>query len=285
MSSNDQLLQRITPALSEVPGVAAVVLGGSRARGTETETSDYDIGLYFRRECPIDTKALLLATRLLVDNPETAFVTPIGEWGRWIVGGGWLKIAGKKVDILYREIEAVGQVIAEACAGRVSIDYQPGHPHGLCSAHWMGEIALCRSLYDPTGALTALKARTTPYPMALGQALIRKFLWEVDFSIENAILGAIRGDQTHVAGCAYRALSCIAQVLFALNCQYLINEKGAFEAAKVFPRTIAGLTGWVETVWSAIGRGEFALAVKTLRLISTELGALSAHISLDGQPP
>lgn len=278
MSSDDQLLCRLTSVLSEVPGVAALVLGGSRARGTETETSDYDIGLYFRRECQLDTDTLLLAVRVLVDDPEIAFVTPIGEWGRWIVGGGWLTIAGKKVDILYREIDAVGQVIDDACAGQVSMDYQPGHPHGFCSAHWMGEIALCRSLYDPTGALTALKARTTPYPRALGQALIRKFLWEVDFSIENANLGAARGDQTHVVGCAYRALSCTAQVLFALNCQYLINEKGAFEVAKVFPRTIAGLTGCVETVWSAIGQGEIALAVKTLRFISAELGALSAHI-------
>ncbi len=69
MSSDDQLLQRITAILSDVPGVTAVVLGGSRARGTDTETSDYDIGLYFRRECPLDTDALLLAVRGLVDNP------------------------------------------------------------------------------------------------------------------------------------------------------------------------------------------------------------------------
>jgi hypothetical protein len=277
MSGDDELLERITPILSEVPGVAAVVLGGSRARGTETETSDYDIGLYFRRECPLDIDGLLLAVRGLVDNPETAFVTPIGEWGRWIVGGGWLTIAGKKVDILYRDIDAVGRVIADACAGQVSMDYQPGHPHGFCSAHWMGEIAICRPLHDPAGAITALKARTTPYPSALGQGLTDKFLWEVGFSIENATLGAARGDRTHVAGCAYRALSCVAQVLFALNADYLINEKGALEVAQWFPLTITCLTDRADTVWCAIGRGEFVLALEVLRFISSELRALCAH--------
>jgi hypothetical protein len=275
MNNDEVLLRQITSVLSEVPGVGAVVLGGSRASGTATGRSDYDIGLYFRREYPLDTGALLLAVRGMVDNPETATVTPIGGWGPWIVGGGWLHIAGNKVDILYREIEAVERMIARARIGRVSMHYQPGHPHGFCSAHWMGEVALCRVLHDPEGALTALKAKATPYPPALGQALIRKFLWEVGFSIENAGLGAARCDQTHVVGSAYRALSCVAQVLFALNSKYLINEKGALEAARWFPLTIADLTDRAQAVWCEIGLGEFVSALETLRSISSELRALS----------
>lgn len=277
MSNGDLILREITPALSQVPGVAAVVLGGSRARGTATDKSDYDIGLYFRREHPLDAEALLRAVRPLLDDPETASVTPVGGWGPWIVGGGWLHVAGRKVDILYREIEAVGQVIADACAGRISMHYQPGHPHGFCSAHWMGEVALCRPLHDPAGALAALKARTAPYPSALGQALIRKFLWEVGFSIENADLGATRGDQTHVAGCAYRALCCAAQVLFALNSRYLINEKAALEDAQEFPRTLVDLPGRAKAIWCAIGRGGFAPALEELNSIDSDLRVLAAQ--------
>jgi predicted nucleotidyltransferase len=37
----DPILTRITPRLAEVPGIVAVVLGGSRARGTARPTSDY----------------------------------------------------------------------------------------------------------------------------------------------------------------------------------------------------------------------------------------------------
>ena len=166
-SVDDLLVARLTPTLADVPGVAAVVLGGSRARGTATESSDYDLGLYFHRRRPLDTETLLQAMRPLVDSPETAAVTPIGEWGPWIVGGGWLRIASKKVDILYREIEAVDEVITDASAGRISMHYQPGHPHGFCSAHWMGEVALCRPLHDPDRVVDELKARTQPYPQAL----------------------------------------------------------------------------------------------------------------------
>ena len=57
--TDDPILQRIVPVLAEVPGVAAIALGGSRARGTATETSDYDIGLYYSAERPLDTNRLL----------------------------------------------------------------------------------------------------------------------------------------------------------------------------------------------------------------------------------
>src|SRR5580692_8151413 len=108
------LLQRIVPAVADVPGIAAIALGGSRARGTATETSDYDIGLYYSAERPLDTVRLLQAVRGFADTPEAAQVTPIGGWGPWIVGGGWLSVAGRKVDLLYRNIEAVAETI-EKC--------------------------------------------------------------------------------------------------------------------------------------------------------------------------
>lgn len=274
LALHDPLLVRVTPVLADVPGVAAVVLGGSRARGTATAVSDYDLGLYFRRKHPLDTAALLHAIRPLVDDPETAAVTTIGEWGPWIVGGGWLRIDGRKVDLLYREIEAVDAVITEASAGRIAMHYQPGHPHGFCSAHWMGEVALCRPLHDPEGAVMALKARTQPYPRALAQALIGKFGWEIRFSIENARLGAARGDATHVAGCAYRALCCAAQVLFALNAQYLINEKAALEAARGFQLTLDDLQSRVDAVWRSIGAGDFEPALEGLQRLDSDLRVL-----------
>jgi len=45
---NDEvLIGRLVRAFGGVPGVRAIVLGGSRARGEATEQSDYDIGLYY----------------------------------------------------------------------------------------------------------------------------------------------------------------------------------------------------------------------------------------------
>ncbi|WP_158814859.1 nucleotidyltransferase domain-containing protein [Methylocapsa sp. S129] len=277
--SPDQLLERLIPALADVPGVVAIVLGGSRARGTATASSDYDLGLYYGPRAQLDTDRLLDVAKGLVDDPRAAAVTPVGEWGPWIVGGGWLSIGGRKVDLLYRNGEAVTQVIHACTAGRINMDYQPGHPHGFCSAIWMGEVALCLPLHDPQAMIAELKAMTSPYPEALREALVRRFLWEVLFSIENGEIAIPRGEQTHIAGCAYRALCCIGQVLFALNRRYLINEKGALDEAAAFPLTIAELSGQAAAVWRAIGCGEFGDAFTTLRACEHELKALAAATS------
>jgi len=276
---HDQLLARIVPALADVPGVSAIALGGSRARGTAHDASDHDIGLYFSAGQPLDIDRLLLVAKTLVDVPEAAAVTPVGEWGPWIVGGGWLSIAGRKVDLLYRCVEDVARVIEACRIGRISVDYQPGHPHGFCSAIWMGEIALCRPLHDPQASIAGLKALTSPYPKQLGEALIRRFQWEILFSIDNAEIAVSREEQTHIAGCAYRALACIAQVLFALNERYLINEKGALWEAAGFPLTIPDLALRSTDVWELIGNNEPEPALVILHAIDRELKALTNGVA------
>ena len=277
----DPLLERMVPALADVSGVDAIVLGGSRARGTAHDTSDYDIGLYYSAARELDTDRLLQVVRNLVDDPGTAAVTTVGEWGPWIVGGAWLTVAGRKVDLLYRSVQAVAEVIDACRAGHSSMHYQPGHPHGFCSAIWMGEIALCQPLHDPQGIIAGLKVLASPYPKPLRGALIRRFQWEISFGIDNAETVALREEPTHVAGCAYRALACIGQVLFALNERYLINEKGALQEAAGFALTIPNLSKRVANVWRLIGNKEFGPALATLRTIDEELKALTGAFADD----
>jgi len=275
----DDLLTQIVPRLADVPDVLGVALGGSRARGTATLASDYDIGLYYGQHQPLDVERLLEVVRGLVDDPTSAIVTPIGGWGPRIVGGGWLQVSGQKVDLLYRCVESVRDVIVDCRAGLVTMDYQPGHPHGFCSAIWMGEIALCRPLYDPSGIITELKALTSPYPDELRGALVATFLWEVGFTIENATTALPRGDRNHIIGCAYRALCCVSQVLFAINGRYLINEKGALAEASVLPQTIPDLLSRTEAVWAAIGRDDYAAALSELRTVAGQLEEMARYIT------
>jgi hypothetical protein len=264
----------IVPRLVEVPGVVGLVLGGSRARGTAVEASDYDLGLYYGSDEPLDTDGLLAAVRHLVDDPASAAVTAIGEWGPRIVGGGWLSIQEHKVDLLYRSVEDVRAVIAECREGRISMAYQAGHPHGFCSAIWMGEVALCQPLYDSKGMIAELKAATSPYPAELRATLVKTFLWEMSFSIEDAQLAIPRSDKTHIAGCVYRSLGRVGQVLFAINHRYLINEKRALAEAAGFPSTIDGLTARIDAVWKFVGQVEFAPALEILRALDSDLRAL-----------
>jgi hypothetical protein len=273
----DPLLAPLIAGIADVPGVAAIVLGGSRARGTSHRRSDYDIGLYFSDACELDTDRLQDVVRGFTDDPETTTVTPVGAWGPWIVGGAWLTVGGEEVDLLYRNIDAVRRTMDDCRSGQISIDYQPGHPHGFCSATWMGELARCQPLRDPGNLVAELKAITMPYPEPLRDALIRRFRWEILFTIENAEIASRREDQTHVAGCAYRALACTAQVLFALNGQYLVNEKAALEEAADFHLTVPELREHVAVIWRRIGSKAFESAISHMRELEREVTALDSR--------
>jgi hypothetical protein len=91
----DPLLSRVVDALRPVKGLSALVLGGSRGRGTAGPQSDYDLGLYYEPDAPFDVEALRSAIAPLVDDPSST-VTRFGEWGPWINGGGWLTIGGSE---------------------------------------------------------------------------------------------------------------------------------------------------------------------------------------------
>ncbi|MET0404190.1 MAG: nucleotidyltransferase domain-containing protein [Cystobacter sp.] len=55
---NDSILVRVVEALRSVRGLTSLVLGGSRGRGTAGPTSDYDFGLYYEPDAPLDLEAL-----------------------------------------------------------------------------------------------------------------------------------------------------------------------------------------------------------------------------------
>ena len=99
--------------------------------------------------------------------PSTRCRDRLSAWGPWINGGAWLQIEGRRVDWLYRDLGLVAETVAECRAGRPACYYQPGHPHGLHSHIYTGEVHYCRPLVDSSGDLAALKAITAQYPPGL----------------------------------------------------------------------------------------------------------------------
>ncbi|WP_054027509.1 nucleotidyltransferase domain-containing protein [Bacillus sp. FJAT-28004] len=233
----EPILEATVSRLQNIPGIEAIVLGGSRARGTHTPESDIDVGIYYASAYPIDTDALEEAAADLDDSRQKKLVTRIGEWGPWVNGGGWLKIKSVPVDFLYRDLDKVTAVVEDCLRGEISVHYQAGHPHAFCSSIYMGEAAVCRSLWDPNGKIERLKNVTASFPVSLKNAIVSKFLWEAVFSVSNAKKGISRTDVSYVAGHLFRAVSCLTQVLFAINETYLLNEKGAIAACAAFPRS------------------------------------------------
>jgi predicted nucleotidyltransferase len=275
-ANDERLLGRLTAELSKVPGVRAIVLGGSRARGVATPRSDYDIGLYYQESGPIDVALLQGVVATLDDAGPTASVTPIGGWGPWINGGGWLTVAGTRVDLLYRSLDRARSAIEACRAGRIERHYQPGHPHAFISTIYMGEVAYCRPLWDPSGILAQLKQQTLPYPQPLRQAIVRSFLWEARFALENARHGRAIDDPVYVAGCCFRCMACLCQVLFAINGIYLLNEKGAVPGAERLPIRPQGFSVRVNGALHKVGIGSAALAVQELEGLVAEVEALAA---------
>lgn len=228
------LIQEIVEEVKKVRGMRSIVLGGSRARGTHTPSSDVDLGIYYDPNHPFDLEALSGIATQLDDEKRADVITGTGGWGPWINGGGWLRVQSVPVDFLYRDLDKVSKIIEACLNGTVEIDYQPGHPFGFVSSIYLAEAAVCQPLWDPDGIIAELKSKVIPYPSAYQRAMIQKFAWEIDFSIGIAKKSIERADVVYASGCCFRSMMCMLQVLFALNGEYWLNEKGAVAIANGF---------------------------------------------------
>ncbi len=248
-------LRKLAEAITEIDGVVGVLLGGSRARGSHTVDSDYDLGIYYRP--PLDIEALRQLARGVAG--DTATLTDPGEWGPWVDGGGWLTIDGMPVDWIYRDADRVQHAWTDARAGRFYFHGQVGHPLGVPDFAYAGEVALGRILCDPTGELSELKDAAVVFPPKLAETVVAR-LGEATFLIGGARKGAARGDTSYVAGCLFRVVGLCAHAIHANAGRWLINEKGAVDASEALPgapdRFAArahGLFGGLDTTPSHLG--------------------------------
>jgi predicted nucleotidyltransferase len=230
----DQILTQVTTRVSKIEGIRAIVLGGSRARGTADERSDIDLGIYYDGKRPFSTPALGAAAKELDDRHSDNLVTSFGDWGPGVNGGGWLQIRGRHVDFLYREIGAVREAIEDCIAGRPRSVHQLGHPLGFHIQIYAGEVHVCRPLFDSAGTVAGLKSLIHEYPEKFRTAVVTKHLFDAEFEISIAAKPAERGDVMYVAGCLFRAAGFMTLVLYALNRRFYLNEKGVFIESRGF---------------------------------------------------
>jgi len=231
-----QLLKTIRGELENISGISAIVLGGSHARGHAHAGSDLDIGIYYRNAGRFSIDDISAAVSCLTGTSDTR-VYGFDEWGPWVNGGVWLTLAGQRVDLIYRSLDKVEQVLDAARSGAYELHYGQQPPFGFFSPTYLGEVSVALPLYDPDHELERLRREVSEYPAALRAAVIQNSLWSVEFGL-NAFAPkfARTADSYGVAGCLSRFAFHLVLALFALNRTYLINDKTALKEIAAFSR-------------------------------------------------
>ena len=231
-----ELVSSLVKRLAAIRGIKAIVLGGSHARGHAQPGSDIDLGLFYSEAAPFAIQSVREVAESLNDTADPV-VTDFYGWGPWVNGGAWLTIGGQRVDFLYRSLEHVERVIAEAQAGRYEVHYLQQPPFGFFSATYLGEITVCIPLFDPDARVDVLKRRIANYPEGLRKTMVQDYLFMAEFTLTAfAPKVAARSDTYETAACLARAVNELVLALFALNHKYLINDKTALVEVAEFER-------------------------------------------------
>jgi predicted nucleotidyltransferase len=227
------VIELLVEKLSNVAGMAAIVLGGSYASGTQHANSDIDLGLYYYEARPFSIDEIqAIANEMSVDGIAT--VTDFYGWGAWVNGGAWIHTPVGKIDFLYRNVDQVQKTIAEAQQGISHHDYDQQPTYGFYSLIYLAETDICIPLYDPESVIAKLKRSVEVYPPLLKKKVIADSLWAAEFTLLHARGFAGQGDIYNTVGCLTRAASNITQALFALNEQYFIRDKKVLETVAQF---------------------------------------------------
>jgi hypothetical protein len=267
------MVSSLSERLGAICGIKAVVLGGSHARGRARPGSDIDLGLFYSEAGPFSIQTIReLAEQ--VNDTAGPVVTNFYEWGPWVNGGAWLTIGGQRVDFIYRSLEHVERVIAEAEAGRYEVHYAQQPPFGFFSGTYLGEIIVCVALVDPEARVDALKRRVENYPEALRRRVVQDFLFAAEFGLAAfAPKFAARADTYGTAACLTCAVNQLVLVLFALNRKYPINDKTALAEVAEFERVPREFGPRVQKVVARLGVSPAKLsgAVETVAQLAQEI--------------
>lgn len=200
-------------ALSDLPQVEAIALGGSRAGSHFDENSDYDIYLYCTAPVSEEQRRSIL-------SKYCSYV----EYGNqfWELEDNGTLNNGIDFDLLFRNLDDFTAGIAQ-----VVENCQPCNAYTTCMWH---NLMTCKIIYDENGRLAAAKERfNVPYPRQLQDAIIQRG-WRLLHSsmpaYEDQIMKAARrGDLVSVNHRTAAYLETYFDVLLALNGKTHPGEK------------------------------------------------------------
>jgi len=202
--------------LAGLPGAHAVALGGSRAVGTNGPDSDWDFAVYYRAS--FDPSSLRA-------KGWRGTVSELGGWGGGVMNGGaWLTVAGRTVDVHFRDLGDVERWCDEALHGRFDKQMLMFYVAGIPTYVLMAELAVNRVL---TGQLPRYE-----YPDELSDEATRR--WREDAIDSLGYAARVlqnSGDSTVAMANASRSLIEYANGILARGKEWVLNEKGIVRRA------------------------------------------------------
>lgn len=141
------------------------------------------------------------------------------------VGGAWLTIDGRRVDVHYRDLDVVEHELAEAAAGRFHWAPLMFHLAGIPSYLVVAELAV-------NHVLRGHVPRPDGYPEALRRGASQEWRGRAGSTLHYARHGnAPRGQHTEVAGAIATAAMQTAHAVLAARGAWVTNEKRLLERA------------------------------------------------------
>ncbi|MEJ8545031.1 DUF4037 domain-containing protein [Brevibacillus borstelensis] len=241
--TEQKFLEDVVNRLRSVAGLEGIVLRNAGMRESHVPDSGTTMIIYYDSHSGMDVHDIL-KTATTVDTMQGKLsLSSVGEWSPWVSDGVAITVQQRTAKLLLRDVCKLSETIDECSQGIVKIDYQIGYAHCFSPVMYMGEISLGDILWDRNGKLAELKERTKAYPAALKQTMIERFLWEASYSLRAASKSASKKDLSYTAGICYRVVSCLHQVLFALNESYWPDEMDTADLAgslKIAPANYIG---------------------------------------------
>lgn len=216
----EALVETVGARLGDLPGVVAVVFGGSRAAAIAADGSDLDLYAYAEEPPSLAVRAAVAGSATHAELDQRF----------WELGDAWIDgTTGLVVDVTYRS-----PAWTEAELDRVLDRHEASV--GYSTAIWHN-VRTARPLVDRDGWFAALQRRAqVPYPEALRRAIVAKnrpLLRGAFFAFSRQIEDALRRDDA--VAVQHRLTAWVASyfdVVFALNRQTHPGEKRSVQYAQ-----------------------------------------------------
>jgi len=227
--------EAVARALSRMPGVEAVMLGGSRASGRQSSASDWDFSIYYRGNFDV---------MVVRDLGWPGEVSALGGWGGGVFNGGaWLEAGGRRVDVHYRDLNDVERRIREAEKGEFAIEQLLFYLAGIPTSVLVAELAL--------GQVLSCSLTRPGYPEALKRSAFRIWQDRAEMTLHYARKAyAERGHRAMAYGSVTCALLEAGHARLARDGVWITNEKTLLAQAGF---------GNVDALYDAIGPGPESL--------------------------